>query len=87
MEASSKPVELELTAKKSPLQSKTLALGVVVAAGGVIARFNPEVGEWVKTNADTVLLIVGTLVGFFRPSSTTGIDWKNWTVKGFGIKF
>ena len=72
---------------KSALQSKSLALGVITLAGGLIAKFNPAVGDWIKANADSILSLIGILAVSARSTTSEKIDFRNWTIGGVGIKF
>ena len=47
--------------EKSIFTSKTAAAAFITAAGGLVATFTPSVGEFVATNAGTILIGLGAL--------------------------
>lgn len=72
---------------KGPLQSKTLGLGIVTLIGAGIAKQNPDFGQWVQDNAESILAVVGGLIVAFRPMSSKAINWRDMTIFGIGRKF
>ena len=46
---------------KSIFKSKTAAIAFITAAAGLVATFVPSVGEFVKGNAESILIGVGLL--------------------------
>lgn len=72
---------------KSPLVSKTVqaaALGLVAA---VVGHFYPPLGDWMKANHEQILGALSLLTIYGRSDADKALNWKDWTVKGFGLRF
>lgn len=72
---------------KSPLESRTVVVNVVALLGAIVAKFYPPVGDWLQQNSEAVIGLVSLLSIYGRQQADQQLDWKNMTVKGFGIKF
>ncbi len=69
---------------KSPLASTTLQAAFVTA---LLEQYYPPVGTWLTAHNTEVMGALGAVVAYGRHTATQPLDWKNWTLGGFGFKF
>lgn len=72
---------------KSPLASTTFQALLVNFVVQVVGIYYPPVGDWLSTHQPEVLGALTTAIAYGRGKADKPLDWKNWTVKGVGIKF
>ncbi len=80
------PVNM-MSDSKSPLASKTVQAAAISLVAALVGHFYPPVGEWMKANNEQILGVLSMAVVYGRNDADRALDWKNWTVKGFGFKF
>lgn len=78
---------IETANSKSPLESKTVQVAILGLVTAIVSHFNPTIGEWVGSHQELILGALSAATVYGRSGADQKLNWRNWTIKGFGIKF
>ncbi len=80
-------VAAPVTEGKSPLTSKTVQAAILNLVAQVVGMYYPPLGDWLKAHQLEVVTAVSSAVVYGRHKADEGLDWKNWTIGGVGLKW
>lgn len=61
---------------KNPLASKQVQVALLTAAVKVATMVKPEIGQLIKDNFDTILLVAPAVLLWLRTKTVEPISWK-----------
>ncbi len=76
-----------VTPGKSPLVSRTVQVALLTVLTAIVSNRWPAAGDWIKAHNEEILTGIGALVVAGRNGADKPLNWRDWTIKGFGIRF
>lgn len=72
---------------KSPLESRTVQVALMTVITALVGNHWPVVGDWLKAHQEEVLGGIAMATTWARSGGDRPLNWRDLTIKGFGIRF